>query len=85
MSMEGGGVDREKEREIFELEILNGGGGLRERVKGNNPSTLGREREGERERVKREARVEKKGRERERERERERGGGKTSYTKKEYF
>ena len=62
---EGGGVDREKEREIFELEILNGGGGLRERVKGNNPSTLGREREGERGRVKRKARVEKKGRERE--------------------
>ena len=25
---EGGGVDREKEREIFELEILNGGGGF---------------------------------------------------------
>ena len=41
------------------------GGGLRERVKGNNPSTLGREREGERGRVKRKARVEKKGRERE--------------------
>ena len=56
---------------------------LRERVKGNNPSTLGREREGERERVTREAKVEKEGRERERERERR--GGKTSYTKKEYF
>ena len=78
-------IERKKGKFLSHLALIRGVS--RERVKGNNPNTLGRERERGRERKRRES-VERSesGKEMEREREREReGGGKTSYARKGIF